>query len=553
MASLSSGLKLGTGSTSSLLRSASSLQRQISDYQDSLQAYQYQNSAYTDQAYQSYKDYLNGRISSLNSSGGVTNAQKALTLTKTLESAMKSNISASITRENIQIMAGNATKADKYNLIVNQYQRAVDNGDLTLAQSLESQAYSLSQQIQYEAQQSAAARSALQTAKATQQGDIVTNLRDSLTYFAGLTKNTSEQQVNTTLKNWVQSNKATFQALGVNISTQQPNYFDVASGIVGAIYNHTVLQAQAEAPINPLRSQDLAMQAANVLNGATQFKTLAGNLTFQEIQQASADPSMFAYDSSTGAYKKTTQTGYQYQTFQNPDGSSYKALVPTYSGIVGGPASSKVYFLTPNETKLATNLGLNFTQDKLNANGTVGAGVQVQLTQNSPDWLKQVLGQNGVTNLFTDQNGDIIFKGASSSGQGSSYYTLVQDGKGLPGLFEHTIDGTTKLAGGAYGFNAGAAQLLINQGQQIQRTVSIQQQMQAAELKLASPKPLPQIQLAPPPQQQQITIPKISTPKISAPTINPQQPTVNPQAPASVNVQGGSFNLQGGGGGIRLQ
>lgn len=97
MPSLSPYTNLG-GSASSLIRSAASLSNSIAAYQDSLKAFEYQNSAYTDDAYSGYKDYLNSRISALQATGTVADAQKALTLTKTLEAATHSNISASITR-----------------------------------------------------------------------------------------------------------------------------------------------------------------------------------------------------------------------------------------------------------------------------------------------------------------------------------------------------------------------------------------------------------------------------------------------------------------------
>lgn len=565
MSRLSSSVSVG-GSTSALLRSANSLRNSITAYQDSLEAFKYANSAYTDEAFNSYQDYLKGRINELNNAGGVTNAEKALTLTKTLEAATKNNISSTIQRENIAVLSGNASLSDKYGVVVSQYLRAANNGDMTLAQSLMGQAYSLNQQIQYQAQAARDAAKALQTAQATQQGDIVTNLRDSLNYFEGIAKNASEKELNTALKGFVNDNADTFKALGVNVSTQQPNYFDVAAGIVGAIYNHTVLQAQAQAPLNPLQSRDLAMSAQNILSGATKFNTLGGSLSFQDIQQASQDPSMFAYDSSTGTYKPTSATGYQYMTFTDANGKPYQALVQTHSGLVGnaatGQGAPKVDFLSPNETKLAQKLGFNFTQDRLNADKSVGAGVQVQLTEGSPQWLKNILGENGVTNLYTDQKGDVIFKGSASSGQGSSYYTLMQDGRGLAGLFEHTIDGTTRLAGGDYGFDAGAAQLLINQAQQVEQKISIQKQFEAAQLqsqlKVAPPPVASPLQVSQPAPTPHISVPRISAPQITQATANPQpqtynpQPSYNPQS-AGVSLQGSNFNLnQSGSGGIRL-
>lgn len=582
MAGLSPTTNLG-GSASSLLRSSRSLTDQIQAYQDSLQAFTYQNSAYTDDAFKSYSDYLSGRISTLQATGSITDAQKALTLTKTLESAMHSNISASITRENIQIMGGSASKTDKLNLIGQQFNRAMANGDMTLAQSLESQYYSLSQTIQFEAQQAADARTTLAKSAAaatdkansqavSDQSAIVTNLKDAIGYFKGLSKNASLQELNQASADFAKNNKAVFQSLGVNIGTASPNYFDVVTGIIGAVYNHTVLQAQAKTLTDKSPGQaavhDLTMQAANILNGQTKFETLGGNLTLSEIQQASADPNMFAYDNTSGTFKQTKQIGYQYENqitgYDNNGNPQYSnQLVPQFSGEINRNWNERVNLLSPNETKAAVKLGLVFTDNSANKNAqagkAIGVGVQVQASNNTPDWLKKVIGQGGLTRLYTDPNGDITFEGGASSGQGRDYYTLVTDGNGLHGLFEHSLDGKIALAGGDYGFNAGAAQMLINQGQQTQYKISLQQAMQAAQLKqlqLAKPAPLPPISVprpAPPPQHI-AQPPRVAAPQpIQAPQPQIQRPTINPQQPAPVHLQGGSFQLQGGGGGIRLQ
>lgn len=567
----------GSGGVSSLIRSASSLQNTIANYEDSIQAFQYENSGHTDTAYAAYKDYLSSRINTLNSTGTISDAQKALTLTKSLESATHANVSANIQRENIQIMAGNATLQDKYNLIVKQYTEAVNNGDLTLAQTLESQAYSVNQSIQYQAQQAADAAAALAkagngtttgTSGVTYQGDVVTNLKEALKNLTTLGKNASETQLNQTLKDYVQgklpgAEQAPKQlaALGVNIKTDQPNYWDVVNGIAGAIYNASVLKAQAEAPINPLVSETYAQQAQDYLTGAAKFDTLGGSLTMQDLQQAMKDPAMFAYDNTKGTYIRSTVSGYQYMTDQN--GKQF--LAPTYSGIApktqqGG---DNVLFLSPNQTTAMTKLGLNFSENK---SGTTGNGVQVQLTENSPQWLKSILGENGVSNFYTDNNGNLVFKAASLDGKGDSsgnaYYTLSTDASGLHGIFEHTLNGQISLAGGDYGFNAGAAQLLINQAQGISHEINVQQQLQAAQLALAKPKPLPAISVPRPvaPAQHIVQPPRISAPQPVAPhVVNPQTPGVNPQQ-TSGNVQGAAgfqggnnFNLlTSGGGGIRL-
>lgn len=567
MASLNANF--GNANTSSLLRSARSLQSQIQAYQDDVQALTYANSAYTDDAFSQYSNYLTDRINRLNSTGSIADATKAITMTKTLEGATHQNVSASITRENIQIMAGNASLQDKYGLIVNQYQRAMGIGDLTLAQTLESQAYNVDQQIQYQRQQAADASAALSKANAvaarsasssgvTYQGQVQENLHKGLDAFNALAKNASEKELNASLRDYVKQNQPLLNSLGVHVAGDQPNYWDVTSGIVGALYNAQVLKAQAEAPINPLQSRTWANAAQLTISGGTKFQTLGGSLTAQEIMQAQQDPAMFAFDNSNGTYKRSIQTGYQYMAFTNADGSTANNLVPTYSGMTQRNQFNKVFFLNPTETTQMTKLGLNFGQNK---DQTSGDGVQVQLSGNSPQWLKQLLGENGIANMYSDQNGFLTFKGAAGNGEGNSYFTLAQDDKGLQGIFEHTSDGTTHLTGGDYGFNAGAVQLLINKGQQVQQQIQVAQAKAAEQLRIQQVQAQQQLQVQMAQQQaQQIaqqqaqqaasqtrTLQQAASPQR---TISPQPATFNPQ-PATINPQqtinGNNLNQSGKG------
>lgn len=548
---------LGNTSSSSLIKSATTLAKEVQDYQDQVQALEYANSAFTDEAYAKYREYLNSRISTLNKTGGVVNASKALTLTKTLEGATHNNISASILRENIQVMAGNATPTDKYNVIVNQYRRAVSNGDFTLAQSLENQAYSLSQTIQQQAQQSADAAATLAksaiTNKVSYEGEVVSNLKEALKSFTATAKLGSERELNTDLAKYVNdpTTKKTLQTLGVKINGSQPNYWDVVSGIAGAIYNHSVLKAQAESATNPLVARIYASQAQDMLTGATKFDTLGGSLTVLQIQQAQQDPNMFSYNNTTGKYERNLQTGYQYMTFTDQNGQSSKQLVPQYSSYPGSQRKeyNKVYFLTPQETTTMTKLGLDFSENK---SKTTGNGVQVQTTQDTPQWLRSILGEGGLANFYTDSNGFVTFEAGGTNNRGPAYYTLATDNKGLAGVYEHTANGETNFVGGDYGFAANAVQLLVNKGQQVQQQIVFaqqqaqealkvkQQQAQAAALKVTAPAPhAPSIQPTASP------LPKTVAPQL--PTFNPQGPksTVNPQ-PSGVNP----FNLPANSGSV---
>lgn len=515
MASLNPTYRVGNTSASSLIKSASSAATAVQDYNDKLAAAIYENSAKTNDDFNTYSTYLNGRIGTLSTSTSIADASKLLTLSQTLTSAAKSNTSAEIQRENIQVLAGNANLSDKYNVIVNQYQRAVANNDLGLAQSLESQAYSVSQSIQYQAQQAASAASTLASASTKlaidKQSDIGTSLDNSLKQLNNDIQHTGVATANTVTNQWVSQNAEALQSLGVVVPKgAQPNYFDLVSGIATAKYNALVLKAQAQAPTDPFGAQNTLEAANNIRTGVTSLTTLGGNMTFQDLQDAAQNPAEFAYDNSTGKYTKTQQTGF---SGYNANGDP----LPTFSGQATQPGKN-ILLLNPNQTAELQGLGLNFSMNKAkngDATGTTGDGVKVQSTENSPQWLKDIVGDNGITNAFTDAKGNIQFKGADTSGTGgSAYYTLTSVG-GLSGVFEHQQDGSLRLAGGDYGFNAGAASLLVNQAVQKQNQIAVQtaaeRASQQATLAMAVPTTVQQLSVTPP-----------SNPSPVAQTVNPQ-------------------------------
>lgn len=558
-----------SGSVSSLIKSASSLASANQTFADNEAAYQFSQDVVGDPdgALQTYEDYLSGRIDNLSALGGPTNGSKAISLSNTLNSARSKSTSVAIANENIQVMAGNATPTDKYNLIASEFQRAQAAGDPQLAQSLESQGYSLYQTIQDQNQQAEAAAKTLQEASVTHEGDIETSLNNSIKQLGTAAKGQTEEQFNKASLAFAQSpgNVAALKSLGVVLPKgAAPNFFDIVAGIAGAKYNHLVLKAQAEYPLDPLKASNDAQDAANLASGQTKIDTgIAGSLSIQEIQEAAQSPNMFAYDGTSGTYKKTTETGYQTQSFTRPDGSTYQAVVPTYSGYASGSVASKFYFLTPTETAQIKSLGLDIDA-KLNADGTVGAGVSVQATNSTPPWLAKIIGQKGVEQVF-NQQGQLSFKA------GDAYYTVITDRNGIPGAIKHNADGTSELDQTGYGFNHADAALRLDSGSQTDLnalknsssslkssnfstdTLNIlmgrASALQIATAKAAQamislpPPPLPNISLAPPPVAPAISVPT-TTPvaKTVAPT------TVNPQTQKTPNLGVPTAGVQGGGG-----
>jgi hypothetical protein len=582
--------------TSALLKSAASVRNQLATYQDAVKAFEYSNSAYTDSAFSDYKSYLQQRIDSLNSSPSISNASKALSLTKALDSAGKSNISATIQRENIQMLSGNASLQDKYGVVVDQYTRAYSNGDMTLAQSLMSQAYSISQSIQLQAQQAAdaqvtLAKSAEAAAKqgASDQVSIGDHLTDSLKQLNNDIKTVGVSDFNKTVQKWTQANKDTLESLGVKLPNQ-PNYWDVVQGVAGAQYNHYMLASQAYAPYGSgfgSQSWDAAQKANAINSGVTSLPTLAGSISLQEVMQAAANPSEYVYNPTQGKFVQTQITGQAPQFDKQAGGGP--SIQNTYSGTV-----AHAIVLQASQVTQMNKLGLKFA-GTTNKDGSVGDGIQVQATGATPAWLQQVLGKNGVTNMYAGPNNELSFSfddptkqsaadkqlGLDPSG-GQAVYHVVSDANGKLGLYyqgqtsEGFIRGdsgfnpnatktqatmnngssfgfgnfTTNMSNWFGGLEHGAGRLfggLMGHASADGLLNAATSHYQLPPIPIAQPAPLPNISLPQP-----APLPNINVAPQVANTQSVIPHTVSVQGNNNVQVQGGGFNQQQGGNGIRI-
>ena len=475
MPSLSSGLKLGTGSVSSLIKSANSLSTQLADYQDSIQAYNYEFSNKTDADYAAYQKYLQGRISTLQSTGSLTDASKALTLQKTMMTAQNSNITASIQYENIQVMAGNATDQNKLTLIQQEFTKAVSIGDMSTAQTLESQAYSLSQTIQVKAQAAASASSTLASAGASQTNNVATQLQDKLKQLNADTSAGGMAKLNSTLKNWVTANKATFQALAnattdpttkanieKAINTSQPNYFDIASGVGSALISAHYQAYLAELPYDPETAQSYLDAANDVANGSSKIDTLMGSLSLTDIMTAQANPAMyvahenantgqlkFSYNGSGKAPGTSAINGY---TFDGNGG-----VIAHFTGQSAGVQ------LTAPQVKDVTNtlskLGFSFDKSAITTGASNDNGFAIQAS-NTPKWLAPILaGQQNVQLQAYDTKQGIVTATLGADGK-ANIYLIAEDANGNHAVYKATgayKDGNpifgAQNAHGDYGFN----------------------------------------------------------------------------------------------------
>lgn len=560
-----------SGSVSSLIKSASSLASANQTFADNQAAFDFEQNVIVDPegAWETYSNYLNGRISNLTAIGGPTNGSKAISLTNTLQSAQSKMTSTEITQENIQVMAGNATPTDKYNLIGNEYTRAVANGDLSLAQSLMSQSYSLSQTIQDQQQTSDAAAATLAKASATKEGtaekDVASSITDDLKAFNTEVAHAGTQDLNKVTSAFVSAHKDQFAALGVVLKPgMKPNYFDVVSGANQAIFAAYNAAGDAVAPYADDGGQSYYDKAAGVVNS---IPTIYGNMNANQLTNAANNPNNFA--TKLDPDLQTSQSGVGGK--QNPQvGYKYDPKL----GIVPVDAASPWVNVPNNLNYRLQQLGLNVLGNVPKGGQNTNESVEVTASKNTPAWLQKALPSNATTHIFVQPNGDLQFE--SQTKQGVAIYTATASNQlyardGETGDYLHlggqpgggaglkatgpsgmANDGTNGANGPKLSLSSDfvSVNAITAKAQNLQnKTDQIAAANQAAALAML-PKtvaPLPTISTTPPPVSP--TSPNVQVQKTSYP-VAPK--TVNPQTQATPNLQGGSVNLQGGGQGIKL-
>jgi hypothetical protein len=377
-------------------------------------------------------------------------------------------------------MSGNATEQDKLDLLGNQFQRALSNGDMNLAQSLESQAYSLSQSIQLKAEQAANAAATLRSASissgASSQNHVATQIENSFKQLNADTGAAGEAALNGKLKAWVGANKASLLALtnGPNIdqatkdsitkavNSSQPNYRDIAAGVGQAMIAAHYQAYLAELPINPETAQTYLDSATNLANGNTALKTLAGNLTLQEIQTWQQNPAMFVpkenADTGTLSFSyggtgrkpgESAISGYKF----GADGT----VVANFSGQVAG---NQINDKQAKEiTSTLDKLGFSYDKSAIKAGQVESNGITIQASK-SPKWLQPILaGQQNVQLQAYETKQGIVTATLDGTGKGN-IYLIAHDSKGLNAVYQSTgqfKDGNPvfgkQVAHGDYGFD----------------------------------------------------------------------------------------------------
>jgi len=446
MASLSSNVKIGNTSASSLLRSSSSLSSQLADYQDKVAAADWANSAKTADDWATYQAHLSGRISRLSATGVLSDASKALTMSDTLRTAGRSYVSNEIARQSISILEGNSTPTDKYNTIVSAYRAALSNGDDQLAQSLRSQADNLSQQIQYQQVEAAKAADSLQKANqaysdkvSNQEGasyaSIADSLNNGLKQLSNEYKTGGQLAFNQAFKQFASDHAGALKAMGVKLPTgAAPSMGDVISGVVLGIHNYYDLASKATTLSNPGESQRYSSYANNITSGITKFDTPAGSMSAQDIVAYQKNPNMYVEKSdASGNYSlvKSNIAGYSYDANGN---------------VVDNPTGSTDSVPIKNQKDIEKQLvKLGFGEVKRQSDGTF----KVQLTDKTSSWLDP----NKIGKTQNEELSLVYTPQGFQFRDNSKIYTLTTDSRGLGGVFQNSQMGLPIHIAGQYGFN----------------------------------------------------------------------------------------------------
>lgn len=453
-------------STSALLSSAASTRDSIANYQDKIMAIDYANSAYTDDAFNTYSDYLNRRINELTTAGGLSNLSKAATLSETLRSATHSNVSATIQRENNQVLFGDAPLQDKADVIASQYERALSIGDMTLAQTLEGQYYSVSQSIQQQqveaekAQESLnkANENAIKSGYTDAIGQIKSGISDALALIHSGTS--PEEALGEVSKN-LDSTLKTLTGKGLPKGSQA-NIGSILQGYFSAEFAYNQQASQALRPYDPEAADAFAKYDANGnLVGGGAYSIMAnsayinvpglGHINAQDASNFAQSPGLIGVSEKNGqvSFYRNQITGFA------PNGvpiSDQNDVLRLAQGANSG-----------DELKQLEKLGfVNVTKNK---DGTISASFSentdkwIGFNGKNTDLLSNSMGTGHKVTLIPQKNGGFQFL------HNNKVMNIAFDGRGLGGLFETSLNGKNVMnlpVAGQHGFNNKINTLLMN-------------------------------------------------------------------------------------------
>lgn len=463
--SLKSGGQFGNASASSLVKSAQSLTNEIATYNDTVQSLTFENSSKTSADLQAYSTYLNGRIGTLQSTGTITDATKALNMQQTLISASHSSASADIQRSTIAVLDGQGTSDDKLQALGTAYQQLYSLGDLSAAQSYEEQYYSFSQTVQAQKQ---AAASALATAASSASSKYLSvvdaavsgikgNIANANAAFAAQGPKFLDQETNSYLKQQTSATGAKtngsasiFAALAGQVGMVNPKIQlnNTTKYEQGTYTPGSVLDIYTQAIIaDPGNATKYQTDIDSYLNGATGIalpgegsKSITYNALMNTVYAGNSGNAPYGVgQGADGSFNIEAEhvSGYTFGKDQNGN----TKLMAAYS-----------FFNAPIPTGTATTLqkaGINVKEDS-------GGDYWFQATTNST-FLGKVLGNNPVQGAV-QKDGSVEFMG--SSGQ---LYHMVKGSNGLFGVQQLNAFGQVVNANvaGQYGFQPPKSQLVV--------------------------------------------------------------------------------------------
>lgn len=240
---------------SSLLKKAETARKQQRAYEDDVAAFIWLNSAKTLDDWNNYQTHLQTRQSE------AVSGSDALTYAKKLKTAEDQYVSAEIERATIDILDGRGTTTDKYEKIVQLYQRAVERGNFDLAQNLYLQASRLEEQIINEQEKAQRVAGSLATNRSNDLNKLISKINDT---------DTIEEAIQLGDGTWV------YTAYGLQKDIQEKG--DTENGIFFDAYN------MAEAIQNLVKDayDSASSQAAidKIENNDTLVKILRGDYTY---------------------------------------------------------------------------------------------------------------------------------------------------------------------------------------------------------------------------------------------------------------------------------
>lgn len=423
----------------SLLRSANSTQKKIQAQKDAEVAYNYSLSPKTYENYLEYNAYLDKRAKSASS------PSDALSIQKTKDSAFKGHISNEIQRATIDTLEGRGSKVDKYNKLIGFFNQSVEMGQYDLAQTLNLQLDNLQINIQNEMEASAAAAERMAERESKNRAganvNMVKTLERGLENLTNAFAKGGQVEYNKSAKKFIEQNRALIedfsgQKLPKDIST---SLGQVIFGTSKAIGNYYMEAASATQFTDPTSSADYQDKAIRIVDGIKKFKTPAGEMTLQELEQYANDPSLYGQvQDGKGGFKlvKHTLAGYAVDTEGN--------ITKTPSAFIEGglPKDDKQSAIDKKQLEK-----LGFGAVKYNpSTGTYEA----QLSKDTDKWFKaSELGLPDGTrmNLIKTADG---FQYVDPTGK--KLYNIAIDEKGLGGLYKVNNLNNQEHISGQYGF-----------------------------------------------------------------------------------------------------